>query len=265
MLTEAELQEYQDEIREKVCSCCVERPAGGPPCGPLGKVCGVELHLERLVEAVREVHSPLIEPYRSHNRQALCTTCPYLHHDCCPCPMDTLTLLVTEAIEAVDERHARREHSRAFLAGLPNPGAPGLADIDRAYRDAAGTWAGCDWPTTFGRERLNLQGWTAAEAESRAVESIWDKDSQVWVEAAGWLRRVEAQAAVAEAQAGLAVAAAHRGEWAEALACAHRAWSLELNSGRPLRHEPPVWKWLFRAVAAACPPEAAPLERGAWR
>ena len=63
MLAEAELQEYLDEIRKEVCSRCVERPAGGPPCEPLGKPCGVELHLEKLIDAVHDVHSGLIGPY----------------------------------------------------------------------------------------------------------------------------------------------------------------------------------------------------------
>ena len=37
--------EYLAEIRKQVCSRCVERPPGGPPCAPLGKQCGVEMHL----------------------------------------------------------------------------------------------------------------------------------------------------------------------------------------------------------------------------
>jgi len=258
MLAEAELQEYLDEIRQTVCSRCVERPAGGPPCGPLGKPCGVEMHLEKLVEAVREVHSPLAEPYLTHNREKVCTDCPFLHSEHCPCPMDTLTVLVTEAIEAVDERHARRERGRQWLSGLPGqPVGPALEAIDRAYEEAAGTWTGCDWPTVFGRARLDLQGVSAAEAESRSVESIWRRQSEPWEEAAAWLRRLEGQAALAEEQASLAVAAAHRGEWREALAHAHRAWALEVNSGRHLRHETPAWQPLFRAIEAAAGAPAA--------
>ena len=53
MIAETDLHEYLDEIRQEVCSRCVERPLGGPPCGPLGKPCGVELHLAGLVEAVQ--------------------------------------------------------------------------------------------------------------------------------------------------------------------------------------------------------------------
>ena len=32
MVAECELAEYLDEIRREVCSRCVERPPGGPPC-----------------------------------------------------------------------------------------------------------------------------------------------------------------------------------------------------------------------------------------
>src|SRR5947209_8362018 len=101
MIASPEMQEYLDQIRQEVCSRCVERPAGGPPCLPLGKPCGVELHLPQLVESVREVHSDLIGPYLATNRRQVCEQCPYLHHaDYCPCPMDSLAVLVVEAIEA---------------------------------------------------------------------------------------------------------------------------------------------------------------------
>lgn len=98
--------EYLEEIRKRVCSRCVERPPGGPPCAPLGKQCGIEMHLPKLIAAVRDVHSPWIEPYLEHNRKTICEGCPALHGSNCPCPMDYLAVLLVEAIEAVD---ARRE------------------------------------------------------------------------------------------------------------------------------------------------------------
>jgi len=104
MIAETELEEYLDEIRRAVCSRCVERPEGGPPCAPLGKPCGVELHLPQLVESVHEVHSSLIAPYLACDREHICTTCANLHSDHCPCPMDTLAVLVVGAIERVDRR-----------------------------------------------------------------------------------------------------------------------------------------------------------------
>src|SRR5262245_49533608 len=107
MIANPELNEYLEEIRKEVCSRCVERPPGGPPCAPLGKVCGVELHLPALVDAVRSVHSGWMGPYLDSTHEKVCRGCPYLHADCCPCPMDSLALLVAEAVEAVDERRQR--------------------------------------------------------------------------------------------------------------------------------------------------------------
>lgn len=105
MVTEPELDEYLDEIRAQVCSRCVERPPNGPPCAPLGKPCGVELHLAEIVNAVHQVRSDLIEPYLKNNRQCICENC-FFHHntDVCPCPMDYLAVLLVEAVETVDRR-----------------------------------------------------------------------------------------------------------------------------------------------------------------
>ena len=58
-----DLEEYMVEIRDRVCSRCIERPPGGPPCQPLGKRCGVEVNLRELVEAVHQEHSNWMEPY----------------------------------------------------------------------------------------------------------------------------------------------------------------------------------------------------------
>src|SRR5262245_61451051 len=162
MIGDADLQEYLDEIRRQVCGRCVERPEGGPPCAPLGKVCGVELHLPRLVSAVREVHSDWMPPYLDSTRRKVCETCPYLRHDCCPCPMDSLAVLVAEAVEAVDRR-------RQFRAGQPEAAQASVEEVVSAYEEGVGSWAGCDWPTAFGPMLLDLNGITAAEADAPAA------------------------------------------------------------------------------------------------
>jgi hypothetical protein len=123
MLAEHELQEYLAEIRKEVCSRCVERPAGGPPCVPLGKECGVEMHLPELIEAVHQVHSDSIVPYLECNREHICEHCTlYGNVDVCPCPMDTLAVLVVQAIEAVDERlqSGPRQHALPTLSPHPH-------------------------------------------------------------------------------------------------------------------------------------------------
>jgi hypothetical protein len=106
MVSDTELNEYLEEIRTQVCSHCIERPPGGPPCTPLGKVCGVELHLAQLIEAVREVKSGLLAPYLEKNEQRICSICA--HHSntsLCPCPLRDLAALIVEAVETVDQRH----------------------------------------------------------------------------------------------------------------------------------------------------------------
>jgi hypothetical protein len=112
VVTEAPLAEYLAEICENVCSRCVERPVGGPPCLPLGKECGVELHLPELIRSIHEVKSPRIAPYLEHDRQEICTNCALLHGSTCPCPMDLLSVLLVQAVETVDQRRAEREAIR---------------------------------------------------------------------------------------------------------------------------------------------------------
>src|SRR3954468_214284 len=96
MLSELELNEYREEIREQVCSRCVERPPGGPPCAPLGKQCGVEMHLPQLLDSIRAVDSQLIDPYLEHNRQHICEGCAFMNSGICPCPMDYLSVLLVQ-------------------------------------------------------------------------------------------------------------------------------------------------------------------------
>jgi hypothetical protein len=251
MIAEADLQEYLDEIRREVCSRCVEQPLGGPPCTPQGKVCGVELHLPQLVAAVREVHSDGMAPYLDSTRQKVCQSCPYLHHDCCPCPMDTLAVLVVQAIEAVDERRMRQRRGLGLIENLPPAEEPGIEEVFRACQDAVGKWAGCDWRTVFGAAALDLKDVSACEAESLAVESTGTDEAESWAEAARWLGEVEARARQAEREAALAVAAANAGAWEEAVVHARRAWGLEFHTGRPLRHPEPVWQRLFHTIKGA--------------
>jgi hypothetical protein len=247
MIVGAEMQEYLDEIRQVVCSRCVERPSGGPPCGPLGKPCGVELHLPELVAAVRQLHSDLIAPYLETNREEICRKCPFLHSDFCPCPMDTLAVLVVEAIEDVDQRRQEREQAHKVAGSLPGHDGPDMVVITRAYEEAAGTWTGCDWPTQFGLSRLNLDGWTAAEAEAQAVEVGRDERLD-WEAAALWLEEVERRAREAEAEAERAITAASAGAWREAADHALRAWSLEFATGRTFRRQPVTWQGLYEIL-----------------
>src|SRR5262245_37802362 len=104
MIPEAQLAEYLDEIRLQVCSRCIERPPGGPPCAPLGKRCGVEEHLPALVEAIHQVKSGLIAPYLECTDRRVCEHCDMNHTSNCPCPMRDLAVLIVQAVETVDLR-----------------------------------------------------------------------------------------------------------------------------------------------------------------
>ena len=114
MYSKAEVQEYLDEIREQVCTHCVDRPPGGPPCAPLGKMCAVELFLPSLLKAVHEVDSPSINPYVENLRRHVCSECVHQNAEgfCLlraerTCALDYLFPLIVQAVETVDGRHAQ--------------------------------------------------------------------------------------------------------------------------------------------------------------
>jgi hypothetical protein len=107
MYTQAQLDEYMAEIRQQVCTCCIDRPAGGPPCAPHGKQCGIEVHLEEIVKLAHAIRSRVMDPYIERFHDDVCTHCAGRETRHCPCPLDPLLLLAIEAIEAVDERHER--------------------------------------------------------------------------------------------------------------------------------------------------------------
>ncbi len=104
MYTQVQLDEYLAEIREQVCSRCIERPPGGPPCAPHGKRCGIELHLAEIVEVCHAAKGNSMEPYIERFHSDVCSHCAIRPTNQCPCPLDYLLLLAVEAIEAVDER-----------------------------------------------------------------------------------------------------------------------------------------------------------------
>jgi hypothetical protein len=106
MNTQHQLDEYLAEIREQVCSRCIDRPPHGPPCGLHGKPCGIELHLAEIVELAHTTHSRMIDPYIERFHADICAHCANRETPHCPCPLDPLLLLAIEAIDTVDERHS---------------------------------------------------------------------------------------------------------------------------------------------------------------
>ena len=104
MAEPCELDAYLAAIREEVCSRCRLQPLGAPPCSDQGLVCGLEVHLPRLVEICHATDSCLVGPYLVKFYEEVCTTCDNQWSDDSPCPLQELLPLAVRAIEAVDRR-----------------------------------------------------------------------------------------------------------------------------------------------------------------
>ena len=123
-----------------------------------------------------------------------------------------------------------------------------------AYREAVGTWTGCDWPTKYGKAGLDLDGWTAEEAAAAAQDHRGTAGEADWRDASRWLARVEQFARRAEVEASQAVQAAAAGAWNDALGHAKWAQACEFLTGRTVwRGSPSTWQPLLRAIFAAMP------------
>jgi hypothetical protein len=117
--------------------------------------------------------------------------------------------------------------------------------IEREYRQAAGKWTGCDWPTEFGKTGLNLNGLKALQALLLARATSGSERAD-WHAAVAWLTGIEQDAQEAESKAGQAMALARSGQLQEALAHAQRACAVEAKHHRRL-----VWQPLREAIEAA--------------
>ena len=104
MPAETEYDDYLLELRETVCSHCIEHHPDGPPCTPLGKACGIEEHFPKLVDICLATDSVQMEPYVSQLHDKICTDCAYRDAPTCPCPLGYLLQLAVEAIERVQRR-----------------------------------------------------------------------------------------------------------------------------------------------------------------
>jgi hypothetical protein len=108
MSTPEDYSEYVSELRERVCSRCIARQPGSPPCAPRGIACGIELHVPKLVQLCRSTDSALMNTYIDRLHDEICADCQYRTAPVCPCPLDYLLELAVEAVEAVESRRARR-------------------------------------------------------------------------------------------------------------------------------------------------------------
>ncbi len=165
-------------------------------------------------------------------------------------------------------RGARRP-CRRWCSAAALPGSNGeKADVQgivRAFEEAAGTWTGCDWPTRFGKAGLDLDGWSAAEAQAAAEEHRgMPAEETNWRAAARWLAGVEQFARRAEEEAFQAVLDATAGGWRNALEHAQWARACEFLTARTVwRGTPTTWQPLLRTVFAAMPDHLGCQERRA--
>jgi hypothetical protein len=119
MNTLDDLDEYRAELQANVCSHCIERRPNAPPCGPLGKGCGIERHLAALIELCRTTDSALIDPYIEKLHGTICAGCEYQDKPSCPCPLNYLLQLAVEAVEKVEHRRAKSSLMRRAKAVAP--------------------------------------------------------------------------------------------------------------------------------------------------
>jgi hypothetical protein len=108
MATPNEFDEHLAALRTEVCSHCIERLPGAPPCGSKGKGCGIEEHVPKLAAICRSTDSPLMDPYIEKLHEEICPQCKNQDTSMCPCPLDYLLQLAVETVEKVERRRAAR-------------------------------------------------------------------------------------------------------------------------------------------------------------
>ena len=106
-----EYQDYLADLRESVCSRCISRQPGCPPCAPHGQGCGIERHIGKLVEICRTTNSVQMEPYVQKLHDTICVDCQYRDKPVCPCPLDYLLQLAVESVERVQRRRVAQAGS----------------------------------------------------------------------------------------------------------------------------------------------------------
>lgn len=112
-----------------------------------------------------------------------------------------------------------------------------LDGIETAFAAAKVRWTTCDWRTEFGVLKLNLQGLSSVHAE-RLGKATCGRESQQWLAAATWLRKIEQDAAVATAAAFQACRACRIGDLSLARQKIQNACKIESSWHTELVWEP---------------------------
>jgi hypothetical protein len=102
-------QAYMAAIRRRVCSVCLDQREDGT-CRLGGRVCAIEGHLPRLVDAILAVHSTRMDEYVDAVRAQVCHSCrgqvpagECALRDKGECALWTYLPLIVDAIEEVHQ------------------------------------------------------------------------------------------------------------------------------------------------------------------
>ena len=106
---EATCQEYLDELHKIVCGHCLERLKGHLGAGAPRAPAGIEMHLPRLIDALRRISKEMSSPDVACICRTFDPACPGREGQAGPCPMESLIALLVAAGEAVVQRHKQGE------------------------------------------------------------------------------------------------------------------------------------------------------------
>lgn len=107
------MEEYESLIKKRISVACPDRKDDGTCDPPEGRLCALELNLPEIVKAVRAVKSDKIIDYADSIRDIVCEQCinrdehgECIYQDRMQCCLDNFMVIVVDAIEEVDRRHA---------------------------------------------------------------------------------------------------------------------------------------------------------------
>lgn len=105
-LSEEKREELWDALQRKVCTVCLDARDDGT-CG-LNRVCAMERHFQRVIDAVSKIQSPRMDEYYAVLEREVCANCAEqdpegncARRDNAECALNSFLPLVVEAIEEV--------------------------------------------------------------------------------------------------------------------------------------------------------------------
>ena len=91
------------EIRRIVCQRCCRRWPDAPPCGSMGKGCGMDEYLPKLWEICRTHAEWTVNQCLDHFEQTVCPDCHLAGTKYCSCPLNYLLPLAIQVIRTMDQ------------------------------------------------------------------------------------------------------------------------------------------------------------------